>query len=75
LRALAADTPDPGVPLPSPRIDAFSDPAGAAEARTEPPSHSEDAALAYALCEASRAGQWTAVIELARALSSRRVQP
>jgi len=41
----------------------------------EPPSRDADAALAYALCEATRAGQWAAVVELSRALSSRRMPP
>jgi hypothetical protein len=69
----AAETPDPGIPLPSPRVDAFSDPPGASEAVAEPPNRDADAALAYALLEATRACQWAAVVELARALASRRV--
>ena len=53
----AAETPDPDVPLPPPPLDALSDPPGASEAEAEPPSRDADAALAYALCEATRAGQ------------------
>jgi integrase len=70
----AADTPDPGVPLRSLKADASSDPPGAPEANAEPPSSDVDAALVFALREATSAGAWDAVTELARALSSRRVQ-
>jgi hypothetical protein len=71
----AADTPDPGVPLRSPTVDASADPLGAPEGEAEPPSSNADAALAYALREATRAGEWAAVTAIANAFATRRVQP
>jgi len=59
----AADSKVPTPPSPSPDPDA------------EPPSSGVESALAYALREATRAGQWAAVAEIARALAVRRGQP